>query len=172
MVDLLARAVGGNLGAVAGVEEHALVAVGDVVEEPVQALQDVGGGGAIVEDHADLLGLEAALLQHGAHQEHVVDAALEAVRRIRVRVDADEERAALGSGCGARGWSGRRASACAAAGTPRDRTTPGSGVFAWLKYQTGSWFRRSFGLSNGVWISAKFGAWTRSSAVKTWSSGL
>ena len=96
MVDLLVGAVRRDLGAVAGIEQHALFIGANVIQEPVQAVQDIGRGGAVVQDDADLLGLEAALLQKRAHEEDVVDAPLEAVREIRVGVDADEEGAPLG----------------------------------------------------------------------------
>ena len=45
-------------------------------------------------------------------------------------------------------------------------------VVAWLKYQSGSWLRMSFGLSNSVRTSVKCGPSRRIRAVNTWSSRL
>ena len=93
VIDFVAGAVGRYLRAVAGIEQHALVARLHAVEQPVQALKNADGGGALIQHHADVLGGKAAFLQHRAHQEHVVDAALQPVGRIRVVVDADQQRA-------------------------------------------------------------------------------
>jgi hypothetical protein len=98
VVRLVFSIVARNLCAMSGIEQHADVVVAYAVEQPVQALDDSLRRGPLVEHDADLLRLEAALLQHRAHEEHVVDAALEPVRRIRIVVDADQQRTATGLG--------------------------------------------------------------------------
>ena len=72
---------------------NALVARLHPVQQPVQALDDAGGGGALVQHHANVFGVKAAFLQYRAHQEHVVDAAFAPVGGIGVVVDADQQRA-------------------------------------------------------------------------------
>ncbi|OIQ74668.1 hypothetical protein GALL_436730 [mine drainage metagenome] len=65
-----------------------------------QAFGDAVGGGAFVQHHADVFGGKAAFLQHRAHQEYIVDAAFKTVCRIRVMVDADQQRAPRRFGAG------------------------------------------------------------------------
>jgi hypothetical protein len=108
VVRLVLRIVSRNFRAMPGIEQHALVAVAHVIEQPVQPLHDPLRRRALVEHDADLVRLEAALLQYRTHQEHVVDAAFEPVRRIRVVVDPDQQRAAMGLG-GGRSYSAHRA---------------------------------------------------------------
>ena len=89
----VAQPVGGQLRAVAAVVQDALVAGTHSVQQPVHALTDAIGGGPFVQHHADVAGVEALFLQHGAHQEHVVDAAGQPLVRIGIVVDADQQRA-------------------------------------------------------------------------------
>lgn len=94
--ELVAVAVA-NLGTVARVVEEQHGAGRRAIDQPVQALADVGGGSASVGEEADVLRIEAEMLGDGlAHQQDIVDAALEVIARVRVLVDAHEERSTDG----------------------------------------------------------------------------
>lgn len=61
-VGFVGGAVNGHLRAVTGIEQHARVAGFHIVQQPVQAIHDACGGGAFVEDDADVFRREAAFL--------------------------------------------------------------------------------------------------------------
>lgn len=88
----------GGAGAVAAEVEDELIAGAGVFEEPFDAGEDVGCGGAFVEEDADVVGWESAFLEDGADEEDVVDAAFKTVGGIGVVIDADEEGALAGGG--------------------------------------------------------------------------
>ncbi|MNV05162.1 hypothetical protein D3C71_954880 [compost metagenome] len=90
-VGFAAAAVDRQLGAVAGVEQYALVAGTGAFHQPFEAFDEVGPGRSGVVQQSDVAGVVAAFLKHAADQVGVVDAALEACARVEVIVDADHQ---------------------------------------------------------------------------------
>src|ERR1043166_2285222 len=107
----------------ATIEKDAVLLVPGTVEQPLESFHDAPGGGAFVQDHANVFGVETALLQDGAHQEHVVDTALESVRFIWIIVDPDKQGASFRFAYGTRpdDGSGARRKGAAAVGSQAAR---------------------------------------------------
>jgi len=76
----------------AGIEEEALLMVLGPFEKPFDPILDVGGSRPIVQEDADVIGLKPELLEDGADEVDVVDAAFESIGWIGVIVDANQER--------------------------------------------------------------------------------
>ena len=96
-IRLAVGTIGGHLRAVAAVIEHPVLAVTRAVEQPFHPLENARRSRTVVEDHPDVFRGEAAFLEDRTHEEHIVHAAFEPVRRVRVIVDPDEQRPLLGS---------------------------------------------------------------------------
>src|SRR6266508_5730067 len=84
----------GNLGPVTGVEKNALITGLRIFEQPCKSLADCGRGRTLIKENTDIFRIETDLLKCGAHFEDVVYAALKAIVRIGIVVDADKQSAA------------------------------------------------------------------------------
>src|SRR6185503_8680888 len=83
-----------NLRAVTAIIEDSILLIFRAVEQPFETLDDHAGRGALIEHHADVVGVETRFLQQRAHEKYVVDAAFESIGWIRIIVDADQQGAA------------------------------------------------------------------------------
>ena len=182
-IHFLADAVAGNLRAMAAVIEHPVLAILGAVEQPFEPLDNAPGGGPLVEDNADVVRGKAGFLEQRTHQEHVVDAAFEAVGGIGIIVDADEQRAAFWlfrfgrthfrrlfrqhpGGTDASRARPRPVPAC----KPSARQTMFM-VFGWRRYSPASWSSMP-STSNSASTCSKLADGSRSGAAKASSCGL
>jgi DNA-binding winged helix-turn-helix (wHTH) protein len=67
----------GKLRAVAAVIEDAFLFVGGAIQKPVDPFPNGRSCGAFIEHDPDILRIESHLLEDAAHQEHIVDAAIQ-----------------------------------------------------------------------------------------------
>ena len=90
MIDGFRSGVARQLRPVSAVEQHPFATIVRAVEEPRKPGANRAGGGALVEQDTDVDGVESAFLQEARHQERIVDAASQSMRRIGIRIDANE----------------------------------------------------------------------------------
>src|SRR4030095_16511201 len=103
MINDFIAVVVGNLSSVTGVEENALIAVLRIFEQPRKSFTDCGSGCTVVKENTNIFRIETDLLKCGAHLKDVVYAALKAIVRVGIIVDANKQsaaRRARGNRCG------------------------------------------------------------------------